>query len=76
MGFESIRPQGKSEMNGAMSALAAIEAQVRVMGANDSEISESGDLAQVRSKLLNGEITPEEAVLRAESIRDSKQAYH
>lgn len=76
MSFEAINQNGGSKMNEAMAALAAIEAQVHVMGANDSEISESGDLAQVRAKLTNGELTPEEAIARAEDIRDSKQAYH
>ncbi len=60
-------------MNETMAALAAIEAQVHSMGANDSE---SGDLAQVRALLQKGEITSEEALTRAEGIRDSKQAYH
>lgn len=60
-------------MNETMAALAAIEAQVHSMGANDSE---SGDLAQVRTLLQKGEITSEEALARAEGIRDSKQAYH
>ena len=76
MSFEAINQNGGNKMNEAMAALAAIEAQVHVMGANDSEISESGDLAQVRVKLTNGELTPEEAIARAEDIRDSKQAYH
>lgn len=76
MSFESFNQRGQNEMNEAMAALAAIEAQVHVMGANDSETSESGDLAQVRAKLTNGELTPEEAIARAEGIRDSKQAYH
>lgn len=60
-------------MNEAMAALAAIEAQIHAMGANDSE---SGDLAQIRRQLQDKEITAEEAVARAEGIRDSKQAYH
>ena len=60
-------------MNEAMAAIAVIEAQVHSMGANDSE---AGDLAQVRALLQKGEITSEEAVARAEGIRDSKQAYH
>lgn len=60
-------------MNEAMAALAAIEAQVHSMGANDSE---SGDLAQVRALLQKGKITSEEELARAEGIRDSKQAYH
>lgn len=76
MSFESIGQKGNGEMNEAMAAIAAIEAQVHVMGANDSEVSESGDLAQIRSKLINGELTPEEATGQAEGIRDSKQAYH
>lgn len=76
MSFESFRQRGNDEMNEAMAALSAIEAQVHVMGANDSEISESGDLAQVRQLLIEGELTPEEAIGRAEIIRDSKQAYH
>lgn len=63
-------------MNEAMAALAAIEAQVHAMGANDSETSASGDLAQIRLKLERGEIAPTEAIVLAEGVRDSKQAYH
>lgn len=60
-------------MNEAMAALAAIEAQIHSMGANDSE---AGDLTQIRRQLVDGEITAEAAIARAEGIRDSKQAYH
>lgn len=65
-----------TNMNEAMAAIAAIEAQVHSMGANDTETSPHGDLAQVRQKLLNGEIDPQKAILLAEGVRDSKQAYH
>lgn len=60
-------------MNETMAALAAIEAQVHSMGANDSEV---GDLARVRDLLQKGELTSAEALARAEGIRDSKQSYH
>lgn len=60
-------------MNEAMAALAAIEAQIHSMGANDSE---SGDLSEIRRQLVDNKITSEEAIARAEGIRDSKQAYH
>ena len=76
MSFESIQKQAGDEMNEAMAALAAIEAQVHSMGANDSELSNSGDLAQIRLKLERGEITPRDAISQAEGVRDSKQAYH
>jgi len=76
MEFESVQQQRGSDMNEAMAALAAIEAQVHVMGANDSETSLSGDLAQIRRQLENGEVTAAEALAIAEGVRDSKQAYH
>lgn len=76
MKFESMQQPKGQNMNEAMAAIAAIEAQVHSMGANDSETSISGDLAQIRRRLLSGEITNEEAIAQAEGIRDSKQAYH
>lgn len=75
MSFEAA-PRKEEGMNEAMAAIAAIEAEIQVMGANDSETSPSGDLAQIRLKLKNREITPKEAITQAEGVRDSKQAYH
>ena len=63
-------------MNEAFAAIASIEAQVHAMGANDSELSSGGDIAQIKLKLEKGELTPEDAIARAEGVRDSKQAYH
>jgi len=76
MGFESIKQPAEGNMNEAMAAIAAIEAQVHSMGANDSETSASGDFAQIRIKLEKGEISPAEAIAQAEGVRDNKQAYH
>lgn len=76
MGFETIQQTKGDNMNEAMAALAAIEAQVHAMGANDSETSLSGDFAQIRRRLEMGEITAGDALAQAEGVRDSKQAYH
>ncbi len=73
MSFETIQQPKGDDMNETMAALAAIEAQVHSMGANDSE---TGDLAQIRRRLEKGEITAGDALAQAEGVRDSKQAYH
>jgi hypothetical protein len=51
----------------------AVRAQVMQMGANDSENS---DLEQVISEMEDGVISPQEAMQRADGIRDSKHSYH
>ena len=60
-------------MNDALIAIASIEAQIHAMGANDSE---HGDLAQIRARLEAGELSPGEAIIRAEGARDGKQSDH
>lgn len=71
-----MEQQRGNGMNEAMAAIAAIEAQVHSMGANNSETSISGDFAQIRLQLENGKINPKDAIALAEGVRDSKQAYH
>lgn len=60
-------------VNEAMARIAIIEQQVMGMGANDAEASL---FASIRRRLLNGEISPEEAVAEAQAILDGKQDYH
>ena len=63
-------------MNRAFAAIASIEAEIHAMGANDSELTRHGDLAQIKAMLEKGELSPEEAIARAEGVKNSKQAYH
>ncbi len=73
MHFESTGKTPKMDVNSALSAIEAIRAQIMSMGANDSE---SESLNAICTALTAEKITPEDAIAKAEGLRDSKQAYH
>ena len=60
-------------MQDALVELSALDAQLRVTGAVDSEPEA---LAQLRRGLLAGTIAPEEAILRARALLDARSEYH
>ena len=65
-----LEPDDKSA---ALNEISVIEGEIAQMGANDSEFN---SLQLIRERLLNGEITPEEAILQAEHVRNLKSDYH
>ena len=67
------RPDNKIDIGIARQHIESVRAEVAQMGANDSEFS---SLNQIISDLEDRIITPEEAISRANKVRDSKQSYH
>ena len=57
----------------AMAQIAAIEQCERVKGAIDSE---PADFTRLRTELEAGEISPEEAIMRARGISEGRMDYH
>lgn len=65
--------EGEMTPNEARQHIEAVRAQIASMGANDSEFEAlNGIIEQLEDRL----ITPQEAVDRANGVRDSKQSYH
>ena len=57
----------------AMMRIQGILAEVSVMGANDSEFE---SFYRIQRELQEGILTPTEAIIQAQSIKDSKMDYH
>ena len=57
----------------AMAQIAIIEQSERVKGAIDSE---PADFTRLRNELESGEISPEEAIMRARGISEGRMDYH
>ncbi len=57
----------------AVNTIRSLQAEVAVMGANDSE---HGDLEELLAQVKEGKITPTQAIERAYRIRDRKNEYH
>lgn len=60
-------------VNEALGAIAMIEQQAMGMGANDYE---PAAFASIKHALQSQELSPDEAVARAQGVLDSKQDYH
>ncbi len=60
-------------INEAAAQIMAIRNQTEVMGANDYEGSA---FTLLQRRLEDGEVTPEEAIVEAKGILESKQDYH
>ena len=57
----------------AMSEIHALEDETQKMGAQSDE---HDNFEQLRAALHRGDITPEEAVVKARILREGKQDYH
>ena len=57
----------------AFATVSAIMQAVNAMGANDYEMKA---LERILIELQRGDVTPWEAIVQAERIKDSKQDYH
>jgi flagellar biosynthesis regulator FlbT len=68
-----LEKNGEMSINDALVQIEAIRSQINSMGANDSEFEA---LNNIRRKIEDREMTPEEAVAQAQGVMDSKQAYH
>lgn len=73
MNFEMPNRKDKKNQSDALAEITIIEQQARVQGANDYEQSA---FKLIRKQLEGGNLTPQEAILRAQAILDSKQDYH
>lgn len=57
----------------ALMQISALESEINVMGANDSEMH---DLSIIKEGIASGQVAPEAGVRQAEGLRASKQDYH
>jgi len=75
MSIENFSNSTEGEMthNEARQHIEAVRAQIASIGANDSEFDVLDGIIEA---LEDQRITPQEAVDRANGVRDSKQSYH
>jgi hypothetical protein len=75
MSIEKKNNSNESEVthNQARQHIEAVRGEIASMGANDSEFE---SLNTIIEELNNRIISPQEAVNRANGVRDSKQSYH
>jgi hypothetical protein len=68
-----IAASGRSALDQARAEILAVQGEIALMGANNSEF---GDIAELLGKLERGEVEPAAAVQAAHLIQASKQDYH
>lgn len=73
MSFESNGSDNQFSPAQIMAQILEIESRVMSMGANDYEPSA---FEAIKKDLLDGTITPKDALLKAKNILESKQDYH
>ncbi len=69
----NIERTRKMTINDALAQIHILEQQAAVMGAQDREPSAFAD---IKKRLLSGEISPMQALEQAEGVLKAKQDYH
>lgn len=71
--FPYMYPERMNVENDPKAIIGFIHQEIALMGANDSEHEQ---LREILTRLERGELTSEQAVAAAESVKQSKQDYH